>query len=324
MYDLITIGDIKMDTFVVLKEASIQCELKMPECLLCLEYGAKIDVDVVDSQIAGTAPNVATALARMGKKTAVVSVMGEDGTHILAKQVLTKEGVSHSHIHVVNDERSSFAVVLNYKGEKTILTSHISHKYHFPEPFPACKWVYVGEMGGGYEGLYAALLHHEDGGGYKIGFNPGSVQIKERKKVLFDLIKRCDILFVNTDEARELTNQHTSEIRRLATKVYELGPRIAILTDGSRGAYAFDGTTLFFSPVFPAKLVEATGSGDAFASGVLGALMQKHPLKDALAWGSVNAASVIGFVGPTRGLLSVDEIEKRLRKEKGYKVQIVA
>ena len=67
-YDLITIGDIKLDTFVVLDEANISCELRMPECKLCLDYGAKIDVDVVDSQIAGSAPNVAVGLARMKKR----------------------------------------------------------------------------------------------------------------------------------------------------------------------------------------------------------------------------------------------------------------
>ena len=63
MFDLIAIGDIKLDTFVLLDDASISCQLKMPECQLCLEYGAKIAVNVVDSQIAGTAPNVALACA---------------------------------------------------------------------------------------------------------------------------------------------------------------------------------------------------------------------------------------------------------------------
>ena len=76
MYDLITIGDIKLDTFVVLDGNGQQCSLKMPEAKLCLDYGAKIDVQVVDSQIAGSAPNVAIGLARMKKKTAVLSVMG--------------------------------------------------------------------------------------------------------------------------------------------------------------------------------------------------------------------------------------------------------
>ena len=72
IYDLITIGDIKLDTFVVLDEANISCELKMPECKLCLDYGAKIDVKIVDSQIAGSAPNVAVGLARMKKKTSIL------------------------------------------------------------------------------------------------------------------------------------------------------------------------------------------------------------------------------------------------------------
>src|SRR3989338_10146076 len=103
MLDIITIGDIKLDTFVLLHDASLQCQLlkspihtsatpsnsplgrgRIEDCRLCLDYGAKIDVKVVDSQVAGSAPNVARGLARQKHKTAIVSVMGKDTTRPLA------------------------------------------------------------------------------------------------------------------------------------------------------------------------------------------------------------------------------------------------
>src|SRR3989339_1141111 len=182
MYDMITIGDTKLDTFVVLDEASLQCQLKMPDCQLCIAYGEKIVVDVVASQIAGTAPNVATGLARMGRKTAVISNMGNDGTFAQALETFKREGVSSRLIHIVPKEPSAYSVVLNFHGDRTLLTSHIKRAYHFPKPLPRTKWMYVCEMGPGYETLYRSVTAYARADHTKVVLNPGSIQISEKKK----------------------------------------------------------------------------------------------------------------------------------------------
>lgn len=321
MLDLITIGDIKLDTFVVLGDASVQCQLKMPECMLCLEYGAKIVVNVVASQIAGTAPNVATGLARMGKKTAIISNMGKDGTRLLALETLKNENVSTKYIHEVPGEQSATSVVLNFKGEKTLLTSHIRHAYRLPKPMSKPKWIFVTEMGLGYEILYRQVVALAKNDGIKIALNPGSIQITERKKFLLDLIRYTDVLFVNLEEAQRITEEKSLEIHHLATSLYKMGAKQVIITDGKNGAYAFEGKHLHFCPIFPGRLVEATGAGDAFSTGYIGALMNDLPHKEALRWGAVNSASVIGHVGPTKGLLSDAQIRTRLKKNSSFKTK---
>src|SRR3989339_289409 len=323
MYDLITIGDIKLDTFVVLDEANIQCELKMPACKLCLDYGAKIDVDIVDSQIAGSAPNVAVGLARMGQKTAVFSLMGEDTTRPLALEVLAREQVGIEFIQTIPDVQSSYSVVLNFKGEKTILTGHIEHEYHLPKNFPHPTWIYVAEMGHGYENLYKDVVEYAKIDGVKIAMNPGSIQVKELRKELYDLIAQCFVLFVNREEAQIITKLDTLEIHKLAGALMELGPKHVVITDGKNGAYEFGGHDLRFCPIFPGKLVEATGAGDSFASGYLGALMHGLSCSEGLRWGAVNSSSVVGHVGPTKGLLSATEIRKRLKAKPSFKVKTV-
>jgi sugar/nucleoside kinase (ribokinase family) len=94
-----------------------------------------------------------------------------------------------------------------------------------------------------------------------------------------------------------------------------------VITDGKNGAYSFDGQELLHCPIFPGKLVEATGAGDAFATGYLGALMSGQLHDEALRWGAVNSASVIGKVGPTAGLLTATEIRTRLKKHPGFKTK---
>lgn len=321
-YDLITIGDIKLDTFVVLENAGVHCELKMPECKLCLDYGKKIPVKIVDSQIAGSAPNVAVGLSRMGKKTAVVSVMGQDGTRKLAMEVMKSEGVDTRFIKTNPKSESSFSVVLSYKGEKTILASHLPRAYRLPN-IDGPKWLYMSELGDGYEKLFADVVSAVRLHKIRLGFNPGVVQINQGKQVLFDLIKVTTLLVVNLEEAQTLTKEKTSEIHGLLAALYRLGAKTVVITDGKNGAWSFDGVATHFCPIFPTKVVESTGAGDAFSSGMIGALSHNLPLSEALRWGAVNSASVIGYVGPQKGLLSVAQIKNRLKKVPGFKVKKV-
>jgi ribokinase len=325
MFDLISIGDIKLDTFVVLDEASVQCSVKMPECLLCLEYGAKIPVRVVDSQMAGSAPNVAVGLARMGLKTAVVSNMGIDGTRRLAMHRLKAEKVATTYIHTSKREQSAYSVVLNYKGDRTILASQIQHEYRLPSKMGKTKWLYVSEMGHGYERLYRDVAAVGKKGDTLVAMNPGSIQISERKKVLYDLIRQTHILFVNLEEAQAISGNNNPEIHHQATALYKLGAKKIVITDGKNGSYSFNkhGQELLHCPMFPGKPVETTGAGDAFATGYLGAVMNGELHAEALRWGSVNAASVVEHVGPQPGLLPAAKIRSALRKHASFKPEIL-
>ena len=320
MFDIITIGDIKLDTFVVLDDASVSCQLKMPECQLCLDYGAKITVDIVDSQIAGTAPNVAVGLARMSLKTAVMSNMGTDMTYQLALAKLKEEKVSTKYIRGIKSIPSAYSVVLTFQGERTVLASQTKRTYTFPKPFPKSKWIYVGEMGATYEKMFAQIAAHVKNSKVKLGFNPGTIQIHDHKHELFDLIKQTDVLFVNLQEAQAITGLATDEIHRLATELWGLGAKRVIITDGKQGSYDFDGQMLLHCPIFPGKLVGTIGAGDAFATGYIGAII-KNAKTFPLVWGAINSASVVGQVGPQPGLLSDVHILKHLKAHKTFKPQ---
>lgn len=312
MFDVITIGDIKLDTFVMLDDANVSCQLKMPECQLCLEYGAKIPVNVVDSQIAGTAPNVAVGLSRMNLKTAVMCNIGVDGTRHLALARLKEEGVSRKFIQTIKEIPSAFSVVLVYKGDRTVLASQTKRMYTFPKPFPKTKWIFVGELGETYEKMFREIASFIKRDHTQLAFNPGTIQIQDRKKELFDLIHATSILFVNLEEAQAITEDKTTEIHHLATKLWKLGAKRVVITDGKQGSYDFDGKTLLHCPIYHGKVVGTIGAGDAFATGFLGAIMKNsktHPL----VWGAVNSASVVGKIGPEDGLLSDTHIMRHLK-----------
>ena len=155
----------------------------------------------------------------------------------------------------------------------------------------------------------------------RIGINPGVIQLEERDQTLLDLIRHAHLLIINKEEAQDLCACGLEEMDPLLRTMQELGPKTVMITNGREGAWGTQDGDIYHAPMFPGERVEATGAGDAFSSGVLAALIAEQPLRAALAWGSVNAASVVQYIGPQRGLLTRTQLSARLAEHPEYSVQ---
>ena len=94
-----------------------------------------------------------------------------------------------------------------------------------------------------------------------------------------------------------------------------LGPKIMVITDGPKGAHAFDGKNFWFQPPYPDPKppFERTGAGDAFSSTTVAALALGNDLPTALSWGAVNSMSVVQEIGAQKGLLTRPQIKQYLQ-----------
>ncbi len=320
MFDLISIGDIKLDTFIAIPQASVLCHYKKPTCELCIAHGKKIPVKEVTNQIAGSAPNVAIGVRQLNGSTAVMSTMGRDETYRHARRFLRSHNVSSSYLYAITGSSSSFSAVLNYQGESTQLVSHVYLPFRTPRKWPRAKAFYLSELGSAYETVFSTILKEKKKKPFFLAFNPGAIQIEENSTLLYEVLLATDLLFVNALEARILCNSLQAEIPELLELLSKKIAGNVIITDGKAGAYAYDRRMKYHAPMFPGERVEATGAGDAFGSGVLAALLQKKSLQDALAWGSMNAASVVQFIGPTKGLLTKQQLQMSIQEHPDYKV----
>ena len=103
-----------------------------------------------------------------------------------------------------------------------------------------------------------------------------------------------------------------------------LGPRIALITDGPRGAYVSDGTETFKVPMYPnpKSPLDRTGAGDAMTSTFVVALALGKSLAEALLWGPINSMSVVQEIGAQKGLLTRAALERYLANAgEEYRVQ---
>lgn len=312
IHDLISIGDATLDTFVRVKEASVMCTVNKENCLLCFTYADKIPIERLDRTIAGNAANNAVGAARLGMQAALYSVIGDDKTGQDIMYTMKKEGVELDYLDIERGTESNYSVVLNYKGERTQLVYKVPRKYALPKLRPSA-WVYYTEIGSNHSGLERDLVRYIGKTGAKLAYNPGTSHIREGLERMKHILRRTHTLFVNKEEGEKMVGKF-STMKKLLRALHAEGPKIVVVTDGSRGAYAYDGRHAFQIGVFPAKVVEMTGAGDSFATAFVAALHHGKSMHDALLWGSANSTSVIGKIGPQAGLLTQDGIKKMLKK----------
>lgn len=313
VYDIISIGDTSLDTFLKIDRASLLCSLDKETCWFCLNYAEKIPVEELHFSPGGNACNNAVGSARLGLRAALYTVIGDDdsGRRIIAH--IKKEKVSDAYIQVEKGNPTNYSTVLTYKTERTILVYHDIRPYKLPALSPA-KWIYFTSMGKGFEKVFKALLRYLTSNGTKLAFNPGTIQLLVGKKALEPILRASNVLILNKEEAVSLIGAHVMiPIQEIMRALRNLGPELVVVTDGAKGAFGFDGRNSYRMPPMPAKVVERTGAGDAFSTGLIAALAYGLPLNEALMWGSANAASVIEHIGPQAGLLTKEKMMNRCR-----------
>lgn len=311
-YDIISVGDATLDVFVNLQEASVLCNLQKDMCQLCLSYADKIPVEKVQRLIGGNAANNAVGSSRLGLKAAFYSIVGNDETGRNIMETVCDAKVSCEYMQIDKKQESNYSVVLNYKGERTILVYHIDRTYKMPK-FKPTKWFYLTSMGKNHMDFHMELLAHIKKTGAQLGFNPGTHQLKQGLEKLKPLLAETSILFVNKEEAQRLVGQIV-DMKELIVTMKRVGPKIVVITDGGQGSYAYDGVDFWKCGVTKTPVIERTGAGDSFATAFLAATIQGKKIPEALHWGTMNSASVITKVGPQEGLLTKQQIQTWLKK----------
>ncbi len=317
-YDVLSLGPARMDVFVKLpEEISEWCSIDKKRCMIELGFGEKIAVKSVSYAVGGNTGNNAVGVTRLGLKAAMLGGMGDGWGDAEALKILQKEGVNTEHVQVIPG-KSGFGVVINYQEERTILSYYADTNVQIPSNLDiSAEWMYLTTAGETYEDFYHQAIELAKSKHIKIAFNPGSRQLKagiEKLKAVYDM---AEILFVNKEEAAMLISGDVGNVKALLNGLHNLGPKTVIITDGPAGTYAYDGTKYWHMPIVPAPVVERTGAGDAFGSGFLSAIIKGKELPEALRWGTVNSASVLGFIGPQAGLLNESGIREWLIKSAG-------
>lgn len=323
--DLLSVGDANLDAFIVPSESETLCDIDTKKCFIAFSYADKIPVKNLEFCVGGNSVNNAVGTKRLGINVGAVLTLGDDSTGIQIIEKLRSEEVDLTYCIQQPSTLSNFNMVVTYTGERTIFTYHAPRSYEFPVQLPKVPWVYLTSMGESYRPFYTHitewLVKNPE---TKLAFNPGSWQLKGGIKEIGNVFKLSQIVFVNKQEAEKLTGFEVkgSVTKELLMTLSGLGPKTSVITDGSNGAYVFDGHKFLHCGIMPMDAYERTGAGDAFGSGFLSAVIKQKTLEEALIWGTINSASVIGFVGAQKGLLKEEDMDMWIERFKSSGVKV--
>lgn len=354
MFDMVTIGGSTKDIFITTNSAEIIDLKRFAErkSLLCLNYGEKIELDKLTYDIGGGAVNASVNFSNLGINTSTLIKVGDDcnGSDILAR--LSKKGVDTSLALKTNkyNTGSSF-IITTFEGERTVMMERGANSQISKEEIPwnllkNTKWIYLSSLSGNSNLVVDDIIEFAKQNNISVAFNPGRAQLKRGALNLKKSLKNTDILVLNKTEAslftgikesyEECINHHDnhseglsfdftspkiSDIENIFLELKSFGPKIIVITEGSKGSQAFDGNNFYYAPIFPIKAISTLGAGDAFASTFVASIMKyENDIEKALTFASINSACVVQDFSAHLTVKNFNEIENILKLNPDYKV----
>jgi len=307
MYDIVTVGSATVDVF--LRSDVFTINDRGQESLVL--SGGKIEIGEKVMTVGGGGTNTAVGFSRLGLNCACVARFGGDWAGNWVRENLEKETFDKRYLRQISGEETDFStILLSPTGERIILTFRGETRIDrvtFPfSVLPQTSWLYLASLEGNVDLLEEVV---NQAGDYKVSvaLNPGNLELekKDRLKKVFPKVK---ILVLNEEEAKFFWGKDYLD------KLMTAGPEMVVVTCGKAGAYFYDNGQISQEPALEGKVVDATGAGDAFSTGLVAGLIWGYRPKRAIQAGMVESLSVISQIGSKAGLLTKKELGKGLEK----------
>ncbi|MBS1266249.1 MAG: Nucleoside kinase [Candidatus Woesearchaeota archaeon] len=316
MYDIITVGSATVDVFIDTDSELITIKTHTrEEELIAYPAGEKLLIKHIKFMTGGGGTNTAFAFSKLGHNVGYLGKIGKDDGGRRIEKLLKQNKIKF--LGVIADGMTSYSVILDsIEHDRTILTyKGVMDTFEFKEINTKklkTNWFYFSALVEKSYDVLERLAEFAQNKDINIVFNPSSYLAKKGSKYLEKVLKNTHVLILNKEEAEMVVG--SGSIQDLLEKIRETGPEIAVITDGKKGAYCSDGRQKLYIKAHGVEVVEATGAGDAFASGFTSGLIRKKDLKFCLQLGLANAESVIGQKGAKSNLLSYRSACYRIRK----------
>lgn len=349
LHKVLAIGGATLDTIIKYEdmETLVHQKNNFEESYLLLSEGKKIEVTEQKSFSGGGATNAAVAFKKLGLNAELFCKIGKDPAGEFIVKELESYGLKPHYICRVDHVGTATSfVVPSLSGDRTIFAYRGANSTLLAEELPEkaildADFLYITSLSKASAAHLPEIVKLAKNHGALVAINPGSSQLKRGSGFLKDSLFGIEILILNYEEAQLLMSsllqeeqsylnkntetqsahelllnqtQSAFSLREFFKKVQAEGPKIVVVTNGSKGVYVCEGATLLFHHALKVSVVNTLGAGDAFGSSFVGAYLSGSDLEEAVRFGVINSASVVGYSDAKTGLLSREEIQKRLQK----------
>lgn len=280
------------------------------------------EIERYERFVGGFAGNVATGLARLGVRTAIVSRVGDDGHGAFVRAFLEAEGVDVRWLGVDPELRTALAFCEIWPPDRFPITFYRT---------PTCPdWrISLGDLDVDRISRTPLLLAAATG----LARSPSretTLELLEahRGRTLFDLDHRpvlwedpsdyrlyariacrsAEIVIGNGEELAAATG--LEDERRAAERVLDLGPSLVVAKRGAEGCALHDGGGVREVPGVRVRVVNGLGAGDAFAAAFGYGLLRGMDPAEAAQLGNLAGAVVAAEVPCSAAMPTLDRIRR--------------
>ncbi len=288
-FDLLIVGDANPD--VVLHGAPEKLAYGQAEQLVA---GGTLTVG-------GSAGIMACAAARLGLRTAFVSITGDDAAGRFMREELARRGVDVSGVGVRADLATGITVALTRDDDRAIVTfpggmDQLTADMVDGDLVRAARHVHVSSfylqprLAPGLRGLFEAA--HTAGAGTSLDLNWDPAE--QWDGGLADVLPAVDVLFANAAEAAAVSGARDPAVA--ATVLSARGP-LPVIKLGAAGALTHDGCRLVRVSAPAVTVVDTVGAGDTFDAGFLCGRLLGWEVSRCLALGVACGSLSVGGAG---------------------------
>jgi len=235
----------------------------------------------------GGIANFAVALSRLGLRTGLAAVLGDDDRGDRVRAALTAEGVDLSLTRQVPGWPTPVTVAMSYDADRALVTRGTEPPLSADDlitttPATGAVAAHIGPWPNEW-------LAKARAGGCTVFADVGWDPTGRWDPAVLDQLEHCDVFTPNAGEAMRYTR--TSSPARALDVLAEL-VGVVVVSLGADGALAVDGRTGERAevPGLPVPAVDPTGAGDVFAAGFIAGTLHDLPLPDRLAFANAAAA----------------------------------
>ncbi len=286
----------------------------------------------------GGAPcNVLSMLSKLGRRTAFIGKVGDDGFGRMLVKTVKSVGIDASGIVFDKDVRTTLAFVnTDEHGERSFsfyrspgADMMLSEKEVERSLVRGCRVFHFGTLSSTDEPSRTATraaVKEARAAGALISFDPNLRKRlwkseEEAKAEMEWGCEHCDILKISDDEAEFLFGETDAVVAAAVIKRKFPDIKLLFITCGARGSYGFYKDLVAFEKAFLTdKTVDTTGAGDTFCGCCLDAVLKygidgldEEKLSETLAFANAAASIVTTRKGALLAMPEREETERLIK-----------
>lgn len=285
--------------------------------------GDDLPLDDLSWSSGGAGVNVATAFARLGGLSRLISRVGDDPAAGAALASAERAGVDLSAVQRDPGRATGVCfIVVSPNAERTFLSYRGANAFLTPPPggtWEGARRAHVcghALLSGAQRETALQFLREAEGRGVPLSLDLCLPLAEVHGAGLAEVLPAFELVFANEAELRRLAGgDGAADLDGAAARVVALGARSLVVKRGPLGASlvcipGLAGGARVDVPAFPVVARDTTGAGDAFVAGYLWALGHGHDHLMAARFANAAGALTAAADGAARALPGLEDVSR--------------